>query len=223
MRSLPPILREPVDKSVQNIGAPLLILASKSPVRRLILANAGLAFEIMPASINELSITKKMLEKNKAAADIALGLAREKALEVSRNNPSAIVIGADQTLDLDGRLFFKPKDMQAARTHLCDLRGVTHTLNSAACLAQDDKIIWQHNCPVHMTMRAFTDEQMDAILNAQGKTTLGAVGAYCFEGPAIQLFERVEGDYFSVLGLPVLPLLAGLREIAPDCLIGSIT
>lgn len=212
---------EPVENNVEYATRPVLILASKSPVRRLILANAGIQFDVEPASINEPAIMAKLLSDNVSVSEVAHHLATRKARAVSELFPQDHVIGADQTLELDGLLFSKPANMAEAKKHLQLLRGKTHVLRSAICLAQAGEIVWQHISPVQMTMRNFTEEEMEAVLAEEGEIVLSSVGAYRLEGPAIQLFERVEGDYFSVLGLPILPLLAGLRLHAPHLLFGA--
>jgi septum formation protein len=199
----------------------MLILASKSPVRRVILRNAGFHFEVQAASVDEQNLTQKALMAGVKYAEISALLAKQKATKVSQHYPNDMVIGADQTLDLAGRLYNKPTDLAEARGHLMQLRGKTHTLRTSITLAEDGKEIWHHTAVAQMTLRAFDESELDAILAEEREAVLDCVGAYRFEGPAIQLFERIEGDYFAILGLPILPLLSGLRQHAPHLLFGS--
>jgi septum formation protein len=192
----------------------MVILASNSAARKALLAGAGLKFESSPAPIDERAEGRIALGKGPAA--VATHLAEAKALSVSRLNSTATIIGADQVLSLEGEIFHKPADMSAARGQLTRLRGRTHRLSCGVALAREGTILWSHTAEALLTMRAFSNEERDAILAEEGEAALGSVGAYRLEGPSLRLFERIEGDYFTILGLPMLPLLAALRLHAPE-------
>jgi septum formation protein len=194
----------------------VLILASQSPTRKALLENAGIAFEAIPAGVNEREIERANLVERLAPDLVALGLAQAKALAVG----GAAVVGADQILELDGSILHKATDLEEARARLDELSGRTHHLHTAVALAKSGEIVWHHVETATLTMRSFTDAERDAVLAAEGDHVLGSVGAYRLEGPSVQLFERIEGDYFAILGLPLLPLLAALREHAPAALKG---
>ena len=196
----------------------MLILASNSVTRKALLAGAGLQFESSPAPIDERLEEAAVLGKGPAA--VAKHLAEAKALAVSRLHPARIVVGADQTLSLDGEIFHKPADLQAAKDQLSRLRGKTHRLSCGAALARDGVILWSDIAAADLTMRDVSDAERDVILDEEGSLALGSVGAYRLEGPSVRLFERIEGDYFTILGLPLLPLLAALRLHAPTELKG---
>lgn len=198
-----------------------LILASKSPVRRLLLRNAGLEFETQTADINERKITDQALVGSSELKEVCGILAAEKALKISKTHSQAFVIGADQTLELNDRLFSKPENLDHAREQLLSLKGKTHILRSAACIAKENKILWAYADSAQLTMRDFSNAELDAVLQREGKTVLSAVGAYRLEGPALQLFDNVVGDYFTVLGLPIFKLIAGIRQHAPHLLLGA--
>lgn len=191
--------------------AKTLVLASASPFRRALLENAGLAFAVEPARIDERVVEESLEGVN--PEDVASILAEAKAQDVSSRNPGAIVIGSDQTLSLDGTIYHKPANMDEARRRLLDLSGRTHELNSAIVLARDGETIWRHISVARMTMRDLDPGFVGRHLSSVGDTALSSVGAYQFEGEGIQLFERIEGDYFTVIGLPLLPLLSELRQI----------
>lgn len=188
-----------------------LVLASSSRYRARLLSDAGIPFEIHPAGVDEAAIKQSMQREGVEAADIARGLAEVKALRISRTHPGALVIGADQLLVCNGVLFSKPPDMAHARASLQALRGKTHELMTAVCVALDGVVIWHHTERARLQMRAFTDDFLDAYLAEAGNAVLSTVGAYELEGRGAQLFDRVDGDYFGILGLPLLPLLAFLR------------
>lgn len=175
--------------------------------------NAGLDFEAIPAEIDEREIERSSGGRCRGPSELAVELARKKALDVSRRLPSAVVIGCDQTMSLGDRIFHKPADIAEARTNLMVLRGRTHRLNSAVALARNGAILWSDVGIAEVTMRDFSDEFLDLYLTRMAETVLRSVGAYQLEGEGIQLFERIEGDYFTILGLPLLPLLAQLREL----------
>lgn len=193
-----------------------LILASASKSRAQLLKNAGLDFEIMPADVDEDAI-RQALESDKGqdkleSADIAEILARAKAQDVSARAGDALVIGADQILALNDEIFTKPADLEAARAHLLKLKGQTHQLYSAIVVAQNNEVIWHHVARADMTMRDYSPEFVGQYLAQVGEQVCSSVGAYQLEGPGIQLFEKIEGSYFTILGLPLLPLLGFLRS-----------
>jgi septum formation protein len=196
----------------------MLILASQSPARKALLAGAGLAFDTEPASVDEREIEARALATGAGGRDVALLLADAKARAVSARHAGALVIGADQTLALGAELFHKPDDMAAAAAQLDRLRGKTHRLHAATALVRDGKTLWSAVESAELTMRAFSLEERDAVLALEGAAVLDSVGGYRLEGPSIRLFETVAGDYFTILGLPLLPLLAALRSIAPELL-----
>ena len=186
-----------------------MILASQSHARKMLLANAGIAFEAVPADIDE-----RALQKNSGLAapgEIAGLLAREKASFVSSNNPGRYVIGADQTLALGSRLFSKPVGRTQAADQLRLLAGHAHELHSAVAVARDGKILFCEIAVARMTMRRLDESEIEAYLDQAGQAVTTSVGAYQLEGLGVHLFERIEGDHFTILGLPLLPLLAYLR------------
>lgn len=186
-----------------------LVLASASTSRARMLQAAGVPFDIVPAHVDEDAIKQSMLSPR----DIADTLAELKALRVSSRYPGALVLGADQVLAFGSELVSKSADMDEAAELLGRLRGQRHELLSAAVLAKDGVPVWRHVSVSKLWMRTFTDEFLYAYLEAEGEDVLSGVGCYRLEGLGSQLFERIEGDYFSILGLPLLPLLAGLREL----------
>jgi septum formation protein len=185
------------------------MLASKSKVRRTLLEAASIPIEIVSADIDE-----RAAEASHAGAapeNIALLLAREKALAVARQ-PGRLVLGADQTLALGDRRFSKPATIAAAREQLASLSSNTHALHSGAAVARDGKILFETVATARLTMRALSNEALDAYLSAAGEQILSSVGAYQLEGLGVHLFEKIEGDHFTILGLPLLPLLAFFRR-----------
>jgi septum formation protein len=195
-------------------SAPQVILASASTFRRRLLEAAGLRFEVVPADVDEAAIKRGLAVAvpRPSPGTVAQALARAKAESVGRNHPDALVIGADQVLALDEELFDKPSDMAEARAQLERLRGRTHTLHTAVVLTHDGKVVWTCVEEAMLTMRAFSAEFLDAYLARSGDAVCRTVGAYEIEGTGIQLFERVEGDHFTIIGLPLLALLAELRS-----------
>jgi septum formation protein len=189
-----------------------IILASASPSRAALLNAAGLDVEIDPADVDEGAI-RTALEGGDGVrpSDVAEVLARVKAERVSARAGDALVIGADQLLELEGRIFEKPPDMKAARQSLLALRGRTHHLHSCVAVARSGETVWSHTASAHMTMRDLTPEFIGNYLAQAGDKVLSSVGAYQLEALGVHLFEEVEGDYFTILGLPLLPLLAYLR------------
>ncbi|HVW57928.1 MAG TPA: Maf-like protein [Rhizobiaceae bacterium] len=189
-----------------------LVLASGSPHRQKMLKDAGLHFRVIKPVIDERAVESTVADTGVTPEELALILAEAKALDVSERSPDALVIGADQTLSLDDRLFHKPADMDAARRHLLTLSGKTHHLNSAFALARYGRTIKRHTEIARMTMRKLDPAFIGRYLARVGGKALTSVGAYQIEGEGIQLFDRIEGDYFTIVGLPLLPLLACLRE-----------
>jgi septum formation protein len=195
-----------------RLGSPL-ILGSASASRAALLKGAGLDFTTEPAGVDEDAIRKVLARGNGSGpADVAEVLARAKAETVSERNPGALVIGADQVLSAGARLFEKPGDMEAARATLLALQGKTHQLHSAVALARGGTVNWAHVETASLTMRALTPKQIGRYLSAAGEAALASVGAYQLEALGAHLFDKIEGDYFTILGLPLLPLLARLRE-----------
>lgn len=190
-------------------GISPLILASQSGARKMLLANAGLEFEAVTADIDERGI--QAASKLSNPREIGLLLAREKAKAVSANRPGSYVIGADQTLALGNRLLNKPASRSQALAQLRDLAGHSHELNSAVAVVHDGKVVFEDVSVARMTMRQMTEVELSAYLDAAGDAVTTSVGAYQLEGLGIHLFERIEGDHFTILGLPLLPLLAFLR------------
>jgi nucleoside triphosphate pyrophosphatase len=190
-------------------GKDPLILASQSPARKMLLANADISFEAVPADIDERSVQKN--SGLSAPGEIAGLLAREKACFVSLKNPGRYVVGADQTLALGSRLFSKPAGRAQAADQLRLLAGGTHELHSAVAVARDGKIVFSDVSVARMTMRRLDESEIEAYLIQAGQAVTTSVGAYQLEGLGVHLFERIEGDHFTILGLPLLPLLAFLR------------
>ena len=191
-----------------------IILASTSPFRKALLDKAGLSFETRPADIDERAVEKPLVEGGVSPQDIALVLAEAKAQAVSEQAPAGtLVIGADQTLSLGDEVLHKPADMEAARRHLLKLAGRTHQLNSAVVLARDGETVWRHMDTADMTMRTLDPGFIGRYLARVGDVALQSVGAYQLEGEGVQLFESVRGDFFSIIGLPLLPLLTELRRL----------
>jgi septum formation protein len=192
------------------LGAQPLVLASQSTVRRAMLTAAGVPVEVRPADLDERGIERQA--GGDEAADIAALLAREKALSVAKVLPGRVVAGADQTLALGDRRFSKPTDRLAAAEQLRALRGRTHALHSAVAVAIEGRIAFVHVASAHLHMRNFSEEFLTDYLDAAGETVFGSVGGYQLEGLGSQLFAEIEGDYFTVLGLPLLALLEFLRR-----------
>jgi septum formation protein len=191
---------------------PRLILASQSRSRRSMLTAAGLAIDAIPSDVDEAALKTELESRGVGdPGEIALALAAAKAEVVSRMYPEALVIGGDQVLALGPRLFDKPIDMAGARQHLRDLRGRTHVLISAVVLAQGGHVVWQHSDTAQLAVREFSDAFLDSYLSEAGSDVCLSVGAYQLEGLGAQLFERIDGDYFTILGMPLIALLGALR------------
>jgi len=187
-----------------------LVLASKSAARRSMLTDAGVVFSVQVAEVDEDAV--KAVHDPADAAGLAVELARVKALAVSRHDGDAWVLGADQTLGFDGGLVSKAASLDDARARLAAMRGKVHQLHSGAALARNGQIVWSGVDTATMRVRDFSDAFLDAYLAAEGEQLLHCVGAYRLEGMGSQLFEAVEGDFFTVLGLPLWPVLAELRR-----------
>jgi len=190
-----------------------LVLASTSPFRAAILKNAGLDFRAEGANVDERAVETPLIEADATAEDIATVLAEAKALDVSERNPGDLVLGGDQTLSLEGKLFHKPADMEEARYHLLSFSGKTHQLWSAMSLVRNGETVWRHVAVAHMHVRKLSPEFIGRYLARVGDMALKSVGAYQYEGLGIQLFDEIDGDYFTIVGLPILPLLEKLREL----------
>ena len=188
----------------------MIILASQSKARQDMLRGAGIAFEAKPADLDEAEITAQ--HKDKATEEIASVLAGEKALYISRQNPDALVIGSDQILECEGNRLSKADSKEEAKEKLLQLRGKTHRLISAVSLAQNGEIIWQCEEQASLTMHEFDDDFLDQYCARAGDALTSCVGAYELEDLGVQLFKTIEGDYFTILGMPLLKLLTYLRE-----------
>jgi septum formation protein len=187
-----------------------LVLASRSESRRAVLAAAAIPVEVLPADIDERAIEAQA--GSKSPGQIALLLARAKAGAVAGQRPGRLVLGADQTLALGERLFAKPADLTAARDQLKSLSGRTHELHSGLVLVRDQAVLFEHCETARLTMRKFSDGFLESYLETVGLAVTASVGGYQVEGPGIHLFERTDGDHFTILGLPLLQLLHYLRR-----------
>lgn len=194
------------------MAAPL-VLGSGSPYRRQLLENAGLEIEIVRPAIDERAVEQAVEGSGLTPAELAELLAVAKGEGVSGRSPGRLVIASDQVMELDGRVFHKPADMEQARRHLLALSGRTHELHSAIALARDGEVLWRHVATARLAMRALDPAFVGRHLARVGEKALTSVGAYQIEGEGIQLFEAIEGDFFTIMGLPLLPLLAKLREM----------
>jgi septum formation protein len=193
------------------VGKKPLILASQSKSRQALLQAAGIDFEAIPADIDERGIQAASGLEDPAA--IAALLAKSKALHVAQQQQGRVVVGADQTLALQERLFSKPAGREQAAGQLRALGGKTHELHSAIAVARGDKVLFQHVSVARMTMRNMSDATIERYLDAAGRAVTTSVGAYQLEGLGVHLFETIEGDHFTILGLPLLPLLGCLRGL----------
>jgi septum formation protein len=188
-----------------------VILASKSAARRAVLEGAGVPFEAVGSGVDE-DVTKgDLLTRRATPRQVAEALAEEKALAVSVGRPD-LVVGADQTLEFQGRLYDKTGTIDAARERLKTLRGKPHMLHSAVVVAERGAVVWRETQSATLRMRDFSDGFLEAYLAAEGEAALGSVGCYRLEGQGVQLFSKIEGDYFTILGLPLMGLLELLRK-----------
>ncbi|CUX10539.1 putative maf-like protein [Agrobacterium deltaense Zutra 3/1] len=190
-----------------------LILASSSASRQMLMRNAGLTFSAVPADIDERALDEQLERDGASPEEVALELARAKALAVAALYPEALVLGCDQTMALGARVYHKPKTMAEAEAHLLSLSGKVHRLNSAAVLVRHGEVVWQIVSSAELTVRPLSAEFVSRHLQRVGEKALSSVGAYQLEGEGIQLFTSIEGDYFTILGLPLLPLLSKLRDM----------
>jgi septum formation protein len=190
-----------------------LLLASASATRLTLLVSAGLPVETQGSGIDERAVEEAAAHEGLDPASLAARLAGEKALAVSRRHPERVVLGADQVLACDGEVFHKPADRDAARRQLARLAGRRHTLHAAGALAIGGQVVERFSDAAHLTLRPLTDEAIDLYLDLAGPDVLKSVGVYQLEGFGIHLFETVEGDHSTILGLPLLPLLAALRRL----------
>lgn len=190
----------------------VLILASGSAIRAKLLRGAGLEIEIRPARIDEESMRQSLLAEGASTADLADALAEHKALRIARKHPESLVLGCDQILDLDGEVLSKPDSLDDARLQLQQLRARTHRLLSAAVLYDKGQPVWRKTVTARLTMRRFSDGFLETYLAENWQDIRHCVGCYQIEGPGIRLFSHVEGDFFGILGLPLLELLTFLTQ-----------
>lgn len=188
-----------------------LILASGSASRQRMLREAKVPFEVDVANVDEESAIESLIAEGASARDIADFLAELKAIKVSTRHPTAFVLGADQTLGLGKEVFQKPRSLAEAEAHLRRLKGRQHKLFSAVAIAREGSVVWRAMGEATLTMREFSDEFLSAYLGETGGDILGSVGAYHVEGLGIQLFSRIDGDQFTIMGLPLVPVLDFLR------------
>ena len=188
-----------------------IILASKSAARRAVLTGAGVPFEVAVAGVDEDAVKTAMLAQGATPRDIADALAEIKAVKISAGRPG-FVIGSDQTLEFEGQLYDKAETLEAAAERLKTMRGKPHKLHSSVVVAKDGAPIWREIVSATLTMRDFSDDFLDVYLAMEGEEMLGSVGCYRLEGPGAQLFSKIEGDYFAILGLPLMGLLDLFRR-----------
>ncbi len=189
-----------------------VVLASASKSRAQLLSAAGLVFEAVPAHADEDAVKAALKAEGATAVQCAETLAEIKAVQVSQRLPGSLIIGADQMLECDGVWFDKPADLHGARSHLTLLRGKTHVLPTAVAVVLGGSVIWHYSASPRLTMRDFSDAFIEHYIANTGPRILSSVGAYQLEGWGVQLFDRIDGDFSTILGLPLLPLLAFLRE-----------
>lgn len=196
------------------MSSPSLILASASAVRARLLGDAGILFTVADSRVDEDALKERFAGSNsdEDTDKLALELAGAKAASVSERHPGALVIGADQILSCAGNRYDKPKSMAEARANLLAFRGHPHILHSGIALAAKGEVVWRHSARATLTMRVFTEDFLDAYLREAGEKVMKSVGCYQLEGPGVQLFDKIDGNYFTILGLPLLPLLDELRK-----------
>lgn len=194
-----------------------IILASGSEIRKKLLQNAGVSFEVMPGRVDESAIKASLIAEDATARDIADALAESKARKISQKQPDALVIGCDQVLEYDGKIVSKPKDLDDARAQLAMLNGQTHKLQSAAVIYEDGRPQWRHVGVVRMKMRQSSEAYLTEYLERNWNSIRESVGCYKLEEEGVRLFSHVEGNYFTVLGLPLTELLGYLtiRRVLP--------
>lgn len=190
-----------------------LVLASGSRIRAELMKNAGLSFETDPSDVDERAVEQPLLEAKFPPEDLASVLAEAKANDVSSRRPTDLVVGADQILAFEGERRTKPEDMEAARRQLLTFSGKTHELHSSVVISRGGEAIWRNVSTARLTMRDLSPAYVGHYLANAGDSVLSSVGAYQLEGLGVQLFEKIDGDYFTILGLPMLPLLAELRTL----------
>ena len=188
-----------------------IILASKSASRRALLKNAGVAHDAISSDVDENIIKQQCASEGMDLNTTCMRLAEAKAIEVSKSHADKYIIGADQILGLDGRAFDKPSSLEEAAVRIKEFSGKAHILHNGICVVKNEEVIWRHIEMPCLKMRALSDEQVETYIEKSGSKILSSVGAYMLEDLGIQLFEKIEGDYFSILGLPLLPLLEFLR------------
>lgn len=189
-----------------------LVLASGSAVRVRLLQAAGIAFDVVSPHVDEEAVKESLAAERAPPRDVADALAALKASKVSMSHPGALVIGADLVLVFEGELISKMPDLAAARALLKRLAGRKHELIGGVVLAKDGSVVWRHVSRAELTMRDYSDTFLDRYIERQGEAVLSSVGCYFLEGEGVQLFSHVAGDYFTILGLPMVPLLNALRE-----------
>lgn len=189
-----------------------LILASKSAARQSMLKNAGVDFQAMPADLDEEKIIQDLEEQGASATNICLSLAKEKALHISAQHNEKYIIGSDQVLTLNDKIYSKAGSRDEAIERLLELQGKEHFLTSAVCVAQNNKILWHKTDAVALKMKPMSREQIKGYADKAGDVLTSCVGAYAIEGLGIRLFENIRGDYFTIMGMPLLPLLNYLGE-----------
>ena len=190
-----------------------VVLASGSPFRRKMLEDAGIFVEAIPADIDERAVESAIEGSGITPGELAIILAEAKAVDVSQRLPDRLVIGADQTLSLGDEVLHKPRDMEEARRRLLAMSGRVHQLNSGVVIARNGTVLWRHVSVARLTMRELDPAFVGRHLSRVGEKALSSVGAYQIEAEGIQLFEKIEGDHFTIVGLPLLPLLAELRKL----------
>jgi len=190
--------------------APPLLLASQSAIRQTLLARAGLDFAAVPARIDEEALRRALEAEGASPRDMADTLAEMKARKIADRRPEAVVIGCDQVLEFQGKAWAKPSDRQMAEAQLRQLRGETHKLHSAVVLYHEAQPVWRHLETVRLTMRSFSDVYLEAYLSRAWPSVADSVGGYKIEEEGLRLFDRIDGDHYAILGLPLLPLLTYL-------------
>ncbi|MCD7058428.1 Maf family protein [Pelagibacterium xiamenense] len=196
----------------------MLILASKSQTRKTLLDNAGIAFSARPAAVDERSIEQEVSTSGADKKEVAGALALAKAQAVSAANPAAVVIGADQTLECGDLEVHKPSTRADAEAQLRAMAGRPHQLHAGVALVKDGVRLWQHVETATLLIKNFTDAELETVLDLEGDSIFSSVGGYRLEGPSVRLFASISGDYFTILGLPLLPLIAALAQFAPETL-----